>query len=1185
MPWSLSDLPPGTANLPIGAKRIFIRVANAAHRESSDDEQAIQAGWHEVKKYYEKQDGKWQRKTTAADADPGLAQALLVLDAPDVPGEILSDALDLLCSDGAAFVAEGMGRDEAVAASAAEPDARRMEADWNGLSHDEVREALTVAICNGKDPWDAGVYIREIFSDHVLTRDRKQRRYYRYDFSINDSGAVTLGKKTQMRLAWRPVEEDSEPLTLDAFCADMGGMSASSIEEAVRTALADNADTAFDGPTWLVDLYEDYIVVTKGDSFFRLDLTVADDQITLGEPVEVEQIWVEADADGGAFVFAADHQAVTDGNPHFDISGIAPARLALARASHYEETPEWFDGPIEELRKEVRASIFARYPALKQSAGESDVYELLPTAIVDVEVTDLAASVEGFIADAEDFDAVTALAAAVPQLDGVIQADALETLTEHAEQRADALAAEGRMFCTAAHTASPDEFDWTDHGDHVSFNVSCGQVDTPLVSPLVADRDKATPVVFPREEVEANFPRMRREMKMGRVFGEADHPPGKPRIRETCVVFDTIGIDGTDIVASGRTTKNTAGQDIADLIRSGINIEWSLRGWGKPEKATWEGDGEFKGREIILARDFLLNTFDVVTKGLASTGFRQIAADQSGGITMGADNNALDPEQIQADADQQTPAEGSAPQEPTNVEPETPAAPEPTQASAPPPATQPMQADMAGIDIDARIREGVQQAIETQQRISEVNGAIDNVLAGADLDDAMKKAMRTHFTGAATVEDVQKIAADIEPLLARLSRPDDVLPAGRAEYPVAGTNDKPLDRFMASGDGEIVERPRNIEGVIEVLCAGLEDNGNASWNNDAWAFRQILENYRAPKGVPQAGACLASLTADGYRRFEAATQTTAVMGLQTPQVLPMLRMLYPRLIYREIASVQPLNQPSGRAYWLDFTKQDTGASTSDRANFDRYWADRATEATTKKQIGLSLSYADVSVKEKSIYYSLAHELIQDMAAVHGVNAQQELLRKAVDEIAHELNYEVIYEMWDGATGSAQTFGTQLPASGWTELDAWWRQIVPTLNKASAEILRDSGGRGPNWLVADPMASAFLTALNSFERDGSVEDNQFGIGLKRIGTLAQQYTVYKADWFETNRILLGYKGNDWTEAGYVYLPYIPLYISPEDYTASTNVSEQSVTSRYAKYFARPGLFGTCTIADQVGVSPF
>lgn len=1243
MPWSLSDLPPGTSKLPKGAQRIFIRVANAVLSDSGDDEQAIQAGWHEVKKYYEKTDGKWQRKTAEADADPGLAQALLVIDAPDAPGEILSDALEFLLSETADFAAQGAGRnsgdapgsgpggecvcpecghtqahttgepcneqtcsqcgatmtrDEAVSADADEPDVQRFEAGWGGLSDSEVRTAIYSKLAPNTDPWRANVSILSIYSDYFLMRDDQKRKYYRQEFSVDDSGTVNLGKKVQMRRVWQKIETE-EPMTLDAFLADMGSMSADEVRAAVRTALRENAVPTAANPSgdrpWLVELFEDAVIVSHGRGvmdeetrYMRMSYTVKDGEIELGDAEEVEQVWVEADADGATFVFAADHEAVTDGAAHFDVSNIASARLALARVARYESKPDWFDGSVEDLRKQVRADIYGRYPALKQSAGESDVYELLPAEAVDVEVGEIAASMESFIAGADDFDAVTALAAAMPQLDGVIQADAIETIQTQAEERALTLAAEGREFCTAAYSASPDDFDWEDKGDHITFNVSCGQVDTPLVSPMVADRSKATPVVFPREEIEANFPRMRREMKLGRVFGEADHPPGKPRIRETCVVFDSIDIDGTDIVASGRTTKNTAGQDIADLVRSGINIEWSLRGWGKPEKSTWESDGEFKGREVVIARDFLLNTFDVVTKGLASTGFRQIAADHTGGTSMGAENNDLDPEQIQADADAEptTDAEPQEPQtDPEPNEPQTPAEPEPAQASAPAPEQQPMQADLSGVDIDEKIQKGIQDAMAEQQRIAQVSGAIDSVLAGANLDDAMKKTMRKHFEAAATIEEVQSIAADIEPVLARLSRPDDVLPAGRGQIIAAGSNDKPLDRYMMAGDGSIVERPRTVEGVVEVLCAGLEDSGQESWNNDAWAFRKILDNYRAPQGVPQAGACLASLTADGYQRFMAATQTTAVMGLQTPQVLPMLRMLYPRVIYRELCSVQPLSQPSGRAYWLDFTKQDTSASISDRDNFDRYWADRETEATTKKQLGLSLSYADVSVKEKSIYYSLAHELIQDMAAVHGVNAQQELLRKAVDEIAYELNYEVIFEMWDAATGSAQTFGTQLPASGYDNLRDWYQMLVPTLNKAAAEILRDNGGRGPNWLVMDPMAAAFATSLSSFERDGNVQDDQFGLGLKRIGTLAEEWTCYKADWFTSNRILMGYKGNDWTEAGYVYLPYIPLYISPEDYTASTNVSEQSVTSRYAKYFARPGLFGTCTIADQAGVNPF
>jgi len=118
-----------------------------------------------------------------------------------------------------------------------------------------------------------------------------------------------------------------------------------------------------------------------------------------------------------------------------------------------------------------------------------------------------------------------------------------------------------------------------------------------------------------------------------------------------------------------------------------------------------------------------------------------------------------------------------------------------------------------------------------------------------------------------------------------------------------------------------------------------------------------------------------------------------------------------------------------------------------------------------------------------------------------------------------------------------------------------------------------------------MAAALLSVMDSYETDGNFIEDQFGVGLKRVGTLAKQYTVYQADWFTENRILLGYKGATWSRAGYVYAPYIPLYTSPIDYDAPTNTVSQSVTSRYGVYYPRPALFGKVTISTATGTNPF
>ena len=890
---------------------------------------------------------------------------------------------------------------------------------------------------------------------------------------------------------------------------------------------------------------------------------------------------VESDASAVSnAIIVSDSEGVTDSNDHFPIPDIAHARNALRRVARFEASPSWWGGELEVLQAEVRRAVYAKFPSLKTKDLVAGAYALLPDVVAEAEPAQISEVLAHQITDASSIEVVAGVGAAVPAFGAFMTARDIETLQAAAEQKLSDLASVGREAMMMPFATDAESFDFDDDGEVLSFEAVVGQVDTPLV-PRMVNADDATPVVFPRESIEANFARLDSEIEMGRLFGEADHPPdGKPRIRETCVVFDEIALDGNDIVVKGRTTKNAAGRDVRDLALTPINLEFSLRGWGKPTKSKWEGEGDFKDRECIVAEDFILRTFDVVTTGLATTGLTSVAADD-GGIPMDASKD----EQTEEETSEETTEEETTEEETADEFVENQLDPEadlPAGGGIPPvvPATADAEKMISRDDVAAIVADGVKAGLQQHATTVEIVAEVSRVKARAGGDEAVEMLLDAQFAGATSAAEVIETEGKLGSIFERLSDPATGVMAGQGVTAGVPT-DKPINRFMADGEGNVVARPATIQGVRELLMAGIDDNGQDNPSNDRFNMNVLLDNY---EGNADYQRYLYTNTKSGYASFEAASQTTALMGTQTPQVLPLLRYLYPKLFARKVASVQPMKQPTATVYWMRFQKMDGSTYTEERSNFDYDWADRATEATTKKQLGLQMSQANISAGEKSIYYDLAQEVVQDMAAVHGVNAQAELLKEAANEIAREVNYEMLYDMWDNSTGSSQTYGTQLPATGWTNLRDWYQMLITFVNKAAAEIRRDNA-MGPNWLVVDPMAAALLSVLDTYETDGDFIEDEFGVGLKKVGTLAKQYTVYQADWFTENRIMLGYKGASWSRAGYVYAPYIPLYTSPIDYDAPTNTVAQSVTSRYGVYYPRPGLFGKVTIADATGTNPF
>ena len=62
-PYTEKDYPPQIKNLPIGAKRIWIKTFNTVYEQTKDEDQARQAAWRNVKLKYKKLNDKWVRKT------------------------------------------------------------------------------------------------------------------------------------------------------------------------------------------------------------------------------------------------------------------------------------------------------------------------------------------------------------------------------------------------------------------------------------------------------------------------------------------------------------------------------------------------------------------------------------------------------------------------------------------------------------------------------------------------------------------------------------------------------------------------------------------------------------------------------------------------------------------------------------------------------------------------------------------------------------------------------------------------------------------------------------------------------------------------------------------------------------------------------------------------------------------
>lgn len=661
-----------------------------------------------------------------------------------------------------------------------------------------------------------------------------------------------------------------------------------------------------------------------------------------------------------------------------------------------------------------------------------------------------------------------------------------------------------------------------------------------------AERTNKNKRFYPREEFEKNLVRVNRLAKNGYFRGKDGHDdffgPSKPS--DTIIKWESISLVDDNLYMSGLLLPTQAGKQIATLWKHGVASEWSIVGYGDAKEVEDE-----KGNVYYRIENYVLDGCDCVDRGAAETKTIKIhKSDDTHQEAQIMENKELDQIEDKAPLD---------------------------------PVEEPAEKEVVKVDAPE---------IDREELKAEARKEAERIVAAKELSDAKKKAV-AEFAGSdnakaifvkqidrcESVEEVEQAIVEIAPLIDEMKAPKS------ADVTGIHIGDE-KEKYWTDGALKGTDRPETVSEVKQGLLEGIEDNGLANASNKRWIFERILDNYE--RNHPEYfWAC----TKRGYR--EAATTTTA-LGTQLPHIMPLVRQVFPMLIPYEIASVQPLDRPNGRVYFLDFiygSGDADGSGLDDSASFDTSYFDH-TEGETKGQIALSFTHEDLVAEDKSIYYNVTSNLIQDMRATQGLDAEVELIAAARDQIAREINMEFI-EMLAGNAGiNAGTFGTESPASGWDSGDGAWlsRGFSMWVGQASRKIA-EKFGVDAGWVITTPTVAGLFSASTNFEAEKATGVGSFGYGIRRVGVYNNQLTVYQCAWGSAltslkNKILFGFYPPEWKYSGAVYAPYIPLYLSPQDSDAATNTLSRSVTTRAAMEVLQPNAYSIMTVAAQPGTIP-
>jgi len=319
-----------------------------------------------------------------------------------------------------------------------------------------------------------------------------------------------------------------------------------------------------------------------------------------------------------------------------------------------------------------------------------------------------------------------------------------------------------------------------------------------------------------------------------------------------------------------------------------------------------------------------------------------------------------------------------------------------------------------------------------------------------------------------------------------------------------------------------------------------------------------------------------------------------------PILISLVRRAMPNLIAYDVCSVQPMTGPTGlifamKAHYTNmagaealFNEADSDFSADDAAGgapgssatehsgsdpsvlndgpagtyttgqggttaFAEALGDSAGNAFP--QMAFTIEKASVTAKSRALKAEYTMELAQDLKAIHGLDAEQELANILSSEIIAEINREVVRTIYISAKAGAAAGQVTTAGSFDLDTDSNGRWSVEKFKGLMFQIERDANavghetrrGKGNMLITSADVASALnMAGMLDYTPALSSNLNVDDTTTTFAGVLNGRYKVY-VDPYSNNAgvaggdqfYVVGYKGSNPYDAGLFYCPYVPL----------------------------------------------
>lgn len=224
--------------------------------------------------------------------------------------------------------------------------------------------------------------------------------------------------------------------------------------------------------------------------------------------------------------------------------------------------------------------------------------------------------------------------------------------------------------------------------------------------------------------------------------------------------------------------------------------------------------------------------------------------------------------------------------------------------------------------------------------------------------------------------------------------------------------------------------------------------------------------------------------------------------------------------------------------------EKVAATYSNELSFEKvlkgYTGSHATDkgeqlSTDMAEIGFNIERKFVEARTRKLKAKYTVELYQDLKAIHGLNADEELMNMMAIEVESELNREIIDFVNSKSTVTPDFNIEQVP--GRYEIEKFAHLAVRIAQEAR-EIARTCRRGVGNVIIASPKVVTILESLNGYK---CIESN---------GNITNEANPGVVGYFEGKKVIIDifaksdyvtvlYKGTDRRDAIGFYAPYVPM----------------------------------------------